>query len=124
MRLKKLEDHDMRILYTSPEINRGDWPFRYLVVIEYCEAYDREWARSGKYHVSIRVASPDAAGDKGCQEAMQSMGQSPEEWAELPHEWKCVMLSDYGLAAVLWQGPLRGASSRIPGRYPYLAGRC
>jgi uncharacterized protein YukE len=102
MRLKKIQDIDSGITYASHEINHGDWPFRFLVRVQYCDDWDSEWARNGKYYCMIQAVSPVAAVEK-INDAIRSIGMEREEFDGLTSDWQGLILAEYGTAATLWQ---------------------
>jgi hypothetical protein len=102
MRFEEIENTDSNIKYISKEINYGDWPFRYLINVMFTEEWDKEWRKSGKYHVSIEVVSPVAAKDRA-NDVAKSYGLSLGEFEEYREYEKYNMFSEYGIKATLWQ---------------------
>jgi hypothetical protein len=101
--LKRFEDDDDGMMWVSDEFNHGDWPFRYVVRLMYCEKWDREWAETqGKYHVSINVASPVAA-EARLENVADGMGMSLEQFKAGAVECQCVALVQQGFSACLYQ---------------------
>lgn len=101
MKLKELRNIDSDILLYSKEINYGDWPFRFIVKIEYPENWgDNAKKEIGKYHVELLAVSPVAAKDV-IPEALQSCGLTGQD---IPALGLYEVLVDYGTTAHLWQG--------------------
>jgi hypothetical protein len=104
MKLTEIENGDYEIAWASPEIDHGDWPFRFLLRIQYCEEWCPEWAERGKYYATIESVSPAAAGEENCRRACESQGLSYEEqFLTFGTDIQAKIVSDYGIKAVLWQ---------------------
>lgn len=100
---KKIEDTDSHIRWDAGVITDSDWPVQFLVTMLYTDEYDSEWAKQGKYHISIDAVAPDAVSTEDITRACDSMGQTQDEFDALIMVWKSVMLAEYGVKATLWQ---------------------
>jgi len=98
-KIRKMVDTDSGITWITNPLNHGDFTFYFLIVLQYTEYYNSEWAaKSGKYHVEIKAVSTEAAGPTELAACNESMGGSSEDPA-----WQHIQLAEYGIAAVLWQ---------------------
>jgi hypothetical protein len=120
MRLTKVEDIDSHIMWMSPELNHGDWPFRYFIRIRYTSHWDPEWAELGEYYAEIMAVSIVAA-EKVLPSVAEEWGMSLEEFNKGSDEAKYIALVDRGTSARLFarQGTnmrklLREAKHELP----------
>jgi hypothetical protein len=104
-RLKEISNTDAGITWIGPAIDHGDWPFRFLLKLQYVEYYDiPEMLKThGKYIASVQAASTVAAAGK-LEGVAKSFGQTLDEFKALPAEAQHEMLADYGVAATLYEG--------------------
>lgn len=100
--LKVTKDSDDAKNWTSEVYKDSNWPLVFIIRCQYCEYWDSEWAKQGKYHFSINAVSPKAA-KKKIDSACQSMSMSREDFDKYPIEVQAEILLDYGTAATLWQ---------------------
>lgn len=121
LRLKKTEDSDRGIMWVSDPINYGDWPFCYVLRLQYTEDHDQEWAETnGRFHMEVHVASPVAA-KKELVRIAENMGMTLKEFKEGPMESQCMELVNEGISACLYQctgnnmrKTIRQAKSKVP----------
>lgn len=106
MKLIVSRDIDSDKILVSPEINHGDFPFRFMVHIEYMGYHSEEVEREvGKYCVSLKVVSPtEAKKTDAYDKALESFGWTPEQVQKYGQLAEYEMLLEYGIAAHLWQG--------------------
>ena len=103
MRVREIENSDSNLVFASKVINHGDWPFHFLIVVDYLDRVSREWAeKSGNYHVAIHVASAEACADK-CQRVVDTIGETLETFQALPYVQQCRVVQEYGYSAALHQ---------------------
>ena len=117
MTLEKVEDIDSHIMWMSPELNHGDWPFRYFIRIQYTSHWDPEWAELGEYHAEIHAVSLVAA-EKELPEIAEEYGM---DLATCSDEAKYIALLEHGTSARLFQlqghnmrKVLRAAKAQLP----------
>lgn len=103
IRLRELENIDSHILYDAGLVTDSDHPAFLFVKVEHCEHWDSEWAKQGKYNVSIETAGPEWVSAEETARALQSCGMSREEFDKLTPLWQSRVLAEYGIRAVLWQ---------------------
>jgi len=105
MRLTVVEDIDSQKVWMSPEINHGDFPFRFMLRLQYTEEWGGEAEKTlGKYCVALLVVSPTEAkkGDS-YNHALGSFGWTEEQVKEYGPAAEYLMLMEYGTAAHLWE---------------------
>ena len=108
MRLKEIENIDSHIRWDAGIMTNSDWPVQFLVTMQYTDYYDAEWAKQGKYHISIDAVAPEAVGDKEIASACESMSTTREDFDRIRFGndailFQSVLLSEYGIKATLWQ---------------------
>jgi hypothetical protein len=104
MRFQEIQNTDSGIIFISKEINHGDWPFRFIIKLEYTGYASKEWEKeSGPYFVSILAVSPTAAGDKVCASVAETLSMTTDEFKALADVDKYMMVAEYGAAATLFQ---------------------
>jgi len=105
LHLRTIQDIDSSKILCSKEINHGDFPFRFMIKIEYTE----DWGESavselGKYCVTLAVVSPDQAKQTDAYtSALSSYGWTVDDIAKYGPYAEYEMLLDYGTYAHLWQ---------------------
>ncbi len=95
-------DSDAEKVWCSQEYNNGDFPFRILLNLQYCEHWSEEWANTGKFYVMVQIVSLQQAKDK-ISNIMESCGFTQEDWDKMDESFKHYEMASYGVAAVLWQ---------------------
>jgi len=106
MRMKVVEDIDSQKILASREINHGDWPFRFMIQIQYTEEWcgESEVKEIGKYIVGLHVVSPMAARETNAyQSALKSCGWTEDQVKQWGPMAEYCMLLEYGTAAHLWE---------------------
>jgi hypothetical protein len=73
----------------------------YFIKVMYCDYWDSEWAKTGKYHIAIICACPQAVTDK--EGLCSSMGLKLDEFNKSFELAQAEMAIDYGNSATLWQ---------------------
>ena len=104
--LRLLHDFDSEKVWYSKEINHGDWPFRFMLKLEYPAEWDDEAEKQyGKYYLQLLVVSPTAAKETDAyQSAMDSYGWTPGQVKQFGSLAEYEMMMSYGAAAHVWQG--------------------
>jgi hypothetical protein len=111
--LKLVSDGDYCKTWISPSIDHGDFPFRFILKLEYLEEPGEEIVRDlGKYLVNVCAVSVLAAA-KEIPSCCRSMGMSEEEYKNLPDEAQHEMLSEYGVRSILWEKTGNNQSSLL-----------
>jgi hypothetical protein len=98
---KLLEDVDYYKRWKVGEVVTGDDGelTHVFVTMTYCDEYDSEWAKEGRYSIAVESVSPWMVQPEEIERARSSCG-----WEEMGDdiETVCIMLLEYGIKATLF----------------------
>ncbi len=100
--LREIENIDSHILYDGGRETASDWPVQFLVRLQYCDYWEKEWAKDGKYYAAIEAVAPAAPPLEEIKAACESRGCPYDEYEKLDELYQSTVLADYGTKAVLW----------------------
>lgn len=106
LKMSVIQDNDSQKILASKEINHGDWPFRFMIRIQYTDEWcgEKEAKAIGKYIVGLHVVSPTAAKQTDSfDSALKSYGWTAEQCKSFGPMAAYEMLLEYGTAAHLWE---------------------
>ena len=100
-RLKKIRDDDYEQMFIGRPEHNGDFKWFPVIKLEYTDEWgDANEQKDTPYYVSLRVVSPEAAGQKGLDDAFSCCGIENMDDDVLKQEIVQVeMLSEYGTFA-------------------------
>jgi hypothetical protein len=102
--LRVLTDWDSAKIWYSREINHGDWPFRFMLKLEYPETWDAEAVKQyGKYYLTIHAVSPEAAKQTDAYQFAVSQGWMANIPADARNLAEYGALLSQGTSARLWE---------------------
>ena len=100
-KLRKISDDDCQITWISDEVDYGDFPLRYHIVLEYTDSWGDDCGF--KYYVSVKVTSLVAAANV-IPSLLSNVGMTPEEFAEVGPEHQSEMLCSFASATLFQKG--------------------
>ncbi len=100
MRLKHMEgDVKSKGMWFSKKLNNGDWDYWLVLEITNLEEMMGKECEK-KYLYTLSAVSPEAAGQKSVDNAVESAGREDED---LNEETKAMLLVEYGIKATLYE---------------------
>ena len=100
MRFQELTNNDTEIRLISKKLNNGD--FDYWLIIEVLYMDEMVPDPDFKYMVTLQAVSPDEAGEKELNSALESFGWEDIDRSELTDWQRVGLLSESGCYAQLW----------------------